>query len=146
MLLAIDPGEHTGWALFNSDKQLVDCGLGDARKSPKFGPLVSVTIEQPVIYPRMKARPNDIVTLALGAGEWAGIFRPLAPVEYVEPSKWKGSVPKAKHQPRIWAKLTETEFAIVERAFVAGKVPKSLKNNVVDAVGIGLWKVKRLPR
>jgi hypothetical protein len=155
MLLAIDPGEHTGWAVFNQiDKSIIECGLGDCRlgewhrkwwnAEAPCQHLNRVIIEQPVIYPRMKARPNDIITLAVRAGEWGGVFHKHASIEYIEPFKWKGSVPKEKHQPRIWAKLTEAEHGIVERA-VAG-VADSYGNNIVDAVGLGLWQLKRLPR
>lgn len=139
MHLAIDPGEDTGWALYDLGV-LIACGLGDPRPS---NPLpIEVLIERPEIRPGGRARPNDIITLALNAGEWAGRYRSeITKVSYVTPVGWKGSVPKTKHHPRILARLTFGETLVLTRSFelVAG----SKEHNIVDAVGLGLHMVGR---
>ncbi len=146
MFVSIDPGVTTGWALWNL-RGLVACGLGDPRVCPRHvvvpraddeDVIHDVWIESQRIYPHSHADPNDILKLAQDAGRWAGIYAAVG-VEafYVEPSTWKGQVPKAIHHPRIWGALTAPEQAIVASA---GKgVAPSKRHNMMDAVGIGLW-------
>ncbi len=140
MLLAIDPGADAGWARF-SGKSLVGCGLGP----PSEGPISRVLIERPAIYPggRQKARPADVIKLAVRAGEAGGQYartRLIEP-EYIEPHAWKGSVNKEIHHARIWAKLTPAEQAVVSQA--ARGVAPSKRHNILDAVGIGLFGIGR---
>lgn len=143
MILAIDPGTHTGWALFK-DSLLVACGLGDPRTSTAhvMRDITDVIIEHPVIYSGGRTRnPNDVLKVAVNAGEWAGTYRQKALVRYVTPQAWKGSVPKDVHQPRILAKLAPKEAEVLEASL--RRVAKSKHNNVVDAVGLGLFHVGR---
>ncbi len=141
VILAIDPGADAGWSLF-AGKILVGCGLG----APPAGDIGRVVIERPMIYPgaRQKARPADIIKLAVRAGEAGGVYgraHGLEP-EYVEPAKWKGgSIDKNIHHPRIWAKLSPDEQAIVSNA--ARGIAPSKRHNVLDAIGIGLYAVGR---
>lgn len=58
---------------------------------------------------------------------------------WVEPAQWKGCVPKEEHQPMVWGALRPEEHALV-----ASVNPPSLRHNVVDAVGIGLYALGRL--
>jgi hypothetical protein len=156
MLLAIDPGVDTGWALFSSAGQLIACGLGDPRMSDRHrvADLRTVIIEQPFVYPRGQTKsPNDVVTLALNAGEWAGLYRQWADVRYVLPFQWKGSVPKKISHARILAKLSEAERAVVDAAISRGRscatkalgrpIAPSQQHNVLDAIGLGLFAVSR---
>ena len=156
MLLAIDPGLDTGWALFTDAGELVACGLGDPRMSDRHrvSEIRSVVIEQPFIYPRGQTKnPNDVLALALNAGEWAGLYRQWAEVKYVLPFQWKGSVPKAISHSRIWGKLGDTEKTVVDLAMERGRscttkalgrpIASSRRHNVLDAVGLGLFAVSR---
>jgi hypothetical protein len=156
MLLAIDPGLDTGWALFSSAAQLVACGLGDPRMSDRHrvADLRTVVIEQPFVYPRGQTKnPNDVITLALNAGEWGGLYRQWADVKYVLPFKWKGSVPKRISHVRILGKLSDRERTVVDTAMALGRscapkalgrpIARSLQHNVLDAVGLGLFAVSR---
>ena len=155
MLLAIDPGRDTGWALFSGDR-LVACGLGDPRLSEKhrIAELERVVIERPMVYPRGQTKnPNDVVALALGAGEWGGLYRQWTDVEYVFPFQWKGSVPKAVHHARVLAKLSAEERALADEAIARGRsgvnsslgkaIAPSKRHNVLDAIGLGLFGVGR---
>lgn len=140
MLVAIDPGANQGWALFDLDGRLVRCGLG-APPAATYG-----VVERPVIYPRgqQRARPRDIITLALRAGETAGALRAAGAcvVEYVEPRVWKrGAIKKAVSHRRIRAKLTAAELRVV--AAGSKGLSASKKLDVLDAVGIGLFTVGR---
>ncbi len=139
-LLAIDPGADTGWARFD-EKRLTACGLG----VPLAAETRRVLIERPMIYPggRQKARPADVIKLAVRAGEMGGQYARTAGIEpeYIEPHTWKGSVSKDIHHARIWAKLTPAEQAIVSDA--ARGVAPSKRHNILDAVGIGLFGIGR---
>lgn len=138
MLLTIDPGLDLGWAVWNDE--LRACGLG-----PPDLDRLSVSrawIEKPVVYPRSPVPPNDIVKLALVAGYWRGVLTvDGVDVNYVEPNDWKGSVPKPIHEARIWARLSPAEQAVADQG-CKGVAPKK-RHNVLDAIGLGLWVLKR---
>lgn len=142
MLLAIDPGADSGWARFGDDGALVACGLNDGAMDAG---ITRIYIERPMIYPggRQQARPRDIITLALRAGDWAGWLRGFVGVqaEYVEPAEWKGQVRKDIHHARIWARLSPAEQAIAADA--AKGIAPSKRHNMLDAIGIGLHAIGR---
>lgn len=152
--MTIDPGLATGWALWRGTT-LVDCGLDDPRRSELHvvnppgeyvgDVIVDAWIEAPVIYPRSKARPADIMNLCRQAGEWFGTYRTLGvEAHYVEPAEWKGQVPKDIHHARVWAVLSDDERSVVTTA--GNGVAPSKRHNILDAVGLGLWVAKRLAR
>ena len=155
MLLAIDPGADQGWALFD-EKVLVRCGVGDFRPviEPDFqkvaGAVLLVSVlecvvcECPTLYRGGKARPADVITLALRAGEAVGFAKgmwPNAKCEYVEPRTWKGQVPKDVHHARIFAALNDIERNVVATNLKG--LAASKRHNALDAVGLGLWAAKR---
>ncbi len=101
-------------------------------------------IEVPKVYPHSSKKsadgtehnvdPNDIVRLAYLAGV-------LAPgVETVTPQEWKKQVPKKIHNQRVLSRLNEKERYLIEDY----NCPAHLKHNVIDAVGLGLWKLGRM--
>lgn len=149
-ILCIDPGKDSGWALF-WQKQLVGCGL--LKVSPENSTQYKVladrqrsldvcVVERPRIYPgrNQKASPIHIITLALMAGAAMGHCGLRAARQvYVEPKEWKGSRPKDVDNRRTISMLLPAELAIVNLS----KTPKSKLNNVLDAIGIGLWFTRR---
>ena len=145
MIVAVDPGTTcTGVAVFQNEI-LISCYLPRGktwidtfRALPTLRPDVLV-VEDPRIYPVSKARPNDILKLARSVG--AVVAKIDAPeTRLVTPATWKKSVPKRIHQKRILKALNEQEKAVLDNC----DCPKSLLHNTVDAVGIGLWFLKRL--
>lgn len=141
ILLAVDPGADAGWAFFD-DGRLIGCGLGTPRQDRPD----RVVIEKPMIYPggRQEVPPNDLITLAVRAGEVGGAFRALgAVVDYVLPRTWKnGPIPKDVMHKRILRRLDDAERALID---VAGRgMAPSKRHNMLDAVGIGLWGLRRL--
>ena len=143
MIVTVDPGIATGWALWEEGiMTLADCGLGDPRSSTrhKIADVSCVWIESPTIYPRSKAKPNDIVKLAIKAGYWWGIYDQFAvDVHLVEPRTWKGQVPKTVHHKRVMGKLASFEKTIIEVFFRSGKIAPGDRHNVLDAVALGVW-------
>lgn len=142
-ILAIDPGSDMGWALFDEGR-LISCGVGTPDGAALH--IGRVVLERPMIYPggRQRARPRDVITLALRAGEAAGLYARRYGVEpeYFEPDVWKGgSIAKEAHHPRVWKRLSQAEHEIVSKA--ATTVPEKKRHNMLDAIGIGLFALGR---
>lgn len=136
--LAIDPGRNTGWAMFNTTGFLVACGTGEPPASD-YG-ITRLVIEVPQKYPRGRARPNDLITLAFMAGRYVGRAQTGAfPVEarFLWPHEWKGDLKKDITEARIRRKLTVEERTIVEEC--SRFVPSSHMNDVFDAIGLGMY-------
>jgi hypothetical protein len=139
--LAIDPGKHTGWALFAvavPSGPLVACGTGE----PPFDTaLRNVMIELPQNYPSNPVPPQDLITLAFLAGRYANAARGDASVVHtIFPHEWKGNLPKPVCEARVRARLTPGELGIV----AALEAPKGEMNNVWDAIGIGLVAFRKI--
>lgn len=158
-VLAIDPGAATGWALFDAPAALrlavlIACGLFERASSktapmPAVGhygtsePFAHVYCERPKYYPQSKVPARDLITLAIRAGECVGPYLNAgAEVTYYEPFEWKGSVDKNTHHPRLWAALATSERELVSTS-LSGVAP-SKRNNVMDAIGIGLFGLGRV--
>lgn len=120
-------------------------GIVDAvrRALPDVRPMATV-IEYPEIYTSVrswKGNPNNIRDLAAVA------FAIATEVDYkydhypslVLPRLWKGQVPKDCHHARILAGLTATQRRSVEAALA--KVAPSLRHNLLDALGLALWRL-----
>lgn len=136
-VVGIDPGKSKSGIAIVRNGRLVGCyHTNDFPPLPPEGG--EAIIEIPQIYPHSKGDPNDLIQVALASGMWK---RECALSSYkvrlVKPREWKGSVPKLIHNKRIMAKLTDAETKLLE------KIPKSLRHNVVDAVGLALWGIKR---
>lgn len=135
-LLAIDPGERTGWAYFYGD-ELARAGYGTKEEVLRFAEAIDlVVIERPMWYGRdNKVDVNDLIELAIFVGEVKHQYRRIARVELVMPVTWKGTVPKEIHNQRVLQTL---------RGFEPDKLPAKKDHNMLDAVGLGLWKLRRL--
>jgi hypothetical protein len=135
-VITIDPGVHgSGLAFWSASGELETVSYGN-----DFGPLGDgVVVELPQVYPGSKSKgdPNDLIRLAFVAGRWVGAG---VGVETVKPRQWKGTIKKEVMLRRILSKLTDEELAMLK----ALKLPKSKEKEVIDAVGIGLWKLGRL--
>lgn len=152
LFLAIDPGVTTGWASF-ANGCLYQCGLGATwARTFQYAPIV---IEKPQVYPHTGAKEaNDLIDLAIMVGEYK---RELGPdgVELVRPHAWKGNTPKHVHHNRVRRVLLPPELTLLGPAleYLAAcekateglrKPPTGRWHNLLDAVGLGLWKLGRL--
>jgi len=141
MILAIDPGLATGWAVIGEDGKLRKCGLGDP---PLEFNGHRVLVERPQIYRgrTSKADPNDLITLAIQVGRYKERFMSRGcSVEEVIPHTWKGNVDPDILCNRIVASLSSEERALLDTSLLS--VAKGKQHNVIDAVGLGKWSVKR---
>lgn len=105
------------------------------------GDCEAVVIECPVIYPKSKVPPMDIMHLYGAVVAIAQVCSHyFVRVEFVEPRAWKGNVPKDIFGKRIESKLHPKESKLV----LLDRFPKTKRHDVVDAIGIGLWFNGRL--
>jgi hypothetical protein len=149
-LATIDPGEWTGYALFDG-VSLVTCGVmgkGLEKIQPEVHRFVMncwpdhAVIEIPQVYRQrqQKGDPNDLIQLALIAGMCMGEFlQGGATVETRLPREWKGQRSKEVDNRSVLKLLTDDERDIVARS----RLPKYKLHNMIDAIGIGLWHVGR---
>jgi hypothetical protein len=159
--LALDPGlQHFGAALMDG-KTLVHAALirapqksehtmESARElacmvclwiySTECSPGL-VVCEVPKIYPArfQRGNQNDLVTLAGFAYAVTGMISEKfqCRIDQVFPRDWKGTIDADVCTARIEARLSDEEKKKIE------KCPKSLRHNVIDAIGIALHSCGR---
>jgi hypothetical protein len=93
-----------------------------------------VLLEQQQIYRvgRQKGDQNDLLELSGVVGAITTMW-PEAILVGVKPREWKGQVDPDVMLRRIEGKLWEKEKGRVKEC------PKSLRHNVIDAIGLGMW-------
>lgn len=144
----IDAGKHMGWAAFSGTS------LIEARACTKeelfqsawalpgwMGSRPVVFIEMPRWYPRDQKDVNDLLDLSVVVGEIKRFYEALGCiVELVWPRTWKGTAPKEITNARTVRSLLPAELALLPKSPRA----KKYDHNMLDAVGMGLWKLGRL--
>lgn len=90
-------------------------------------------------YKDIRTDVNDLIQVA-AAGAAVGAALPVKAAYSYPASTWKGSVPKKIHNVRILNALSPEERAIYD----AEPTASSLKHNIVDAIGIGLYHLERM--
>lgn len=153
-LLAIDPGKKfLAYAIFE-DGRLVEVDGIEAEKlshlamriSFKFRPMAEdfdeLVVEFPQVYrqTQQKGDPNDLLFLSMVSGFVIQELFLTPQIDLPSPKIWKGTVPKSIHNERILSQLDEAESALFDQT----KVPTGKRHNLIDAVGIGLWKLNKL--
>lgn len=140
ILCAVDSGADSGFAIFD-DGELVSACL---RKLPADGTTASNFQAAVVEIPdRVKVNPKSIIKLALNAGAWLQYFGGYGrPVEAIEASAWKASTDPDVLARRILACLTPEEVKRLPKTRSA----LGYNHNVLDAVGLGLWRLGRMGR
>jgi hypothetical protein len=130
-LIAIDPGKHSGLAVFE-DGTLVEARSFDGDRPPYGRQCARLVVEVPSPGDQ-RAPVTDLLVLARRAGLAAGRVLVTGALEFVPARRWKGNVPKATMHDRILAALEGRERDLL------GK-----DGNVLDAVGLGLYVLDRL--
>lgn len=156
-LVAIDPGEITGFALFRPETAygisggvvlgpmtrlvLHECGITKGRYLPSDGPF-HVAIERPQADDRRTSTGKPVplsakMTLAWNAGKQAGWYEAFGHnVAEIEPRQWKAQLSKDQCWEQVRAKLTPGELSIVSQCEAA--IADSYRHNMRDAIGIGM--------
>lgn len=138
-VLGVDPGKHfCGWGIV--DEHGVD-SFGYTR--PEYTPIDvhAVVVEIPQIYTHRgsKGDPNDLIPLALAAGEVLGFFRRFLPTvrtATVLPAQWKGQVPKEVMQRRLLETVPEPKRENLQLAL--NQYTKEQRHNVLDGIMLAL--------
>lgn len=107
-----------------------------------FSP-ATLVVELPQVYQQaqLKGDPNDLIPLAIMAGRLWERFKPknmMLPL----PKEWKGNRPKDVVTASTMSKLSKRELEVFGDDLI--RVPNGLRHNAMDAIGIGLWAMKRL--
>lgn len=150
LLLALDPGERTGWALFRGPR-LIGAGtwkgdpegqLWDALvlMAPAF---ITVVIEEPGTRGwNDKASKASLAVLNQRVGGFAATVRfygvgmqsigkaITTRVAIIPVAKWKGNKPKVQ---------TQRDMVMIYRKDLERLRPESLDHNTFDAIGLGHW-------
>ena len=150
-LATIDPGAHeVGWAVFEGG-ELEAAGLIECPSLPWLSQALyrlfqlqcpsEAVVEIPQVYPQRswKGDPNDLIDVAVVAGAAVAALSFHTAPELVRPHAWKGNRPKAVDNRLTKSLLNRKERALLSKC----GAPARLMHNVVDAVGIGLWKLRR---
>lgn len=87
-------------------------------------------------FQRQKGDQNDLLDLAVVEGILIG---DALEFELVEPRTWKGTRPKDVQAEKVTMPALKPEEAVL-----LGSVRGKRVHNAVDAVGIGLWALKRI--
>lgn len=152
MIFAFDPGARSiAWARFECAR-LVACGYVETRDSSALQDAIKATgargheawIEVPQVYQQRawKGDPNDLIAVAVTVGRIAAEVGAGGEVHFARPHEWKGSVPKDVMVKRIESKLLTCEAEILH----AAKIPRAKRHNAIDAIGLGLWALRRFSR
>lgn len=144
-IIAIDPGNDTGWAMLING-MVVWCGVTKPERLsshfiPRGGKMI---IECPQIYPHERdVDPNDLIKLAIKVGRATEMYENYMGLTVYQtfPRQWKKQVPKDVHKKRIEDSLTEKERAVVIDCL--NGVSPSIRHNGWDAVGLGVWFAKK---
>ena len=132
IVLSVDPGAHAGQAFWRD-------GLLRAVSDDLDADRCDVIVcEMPFIYPQRKTRadPNDMIVLAVRVGR---LLERYSEADAVTPwpVQWNGGAKKAWTEIRVWEALDPRERDVLRMA--TSLVAKGYQNNLIDAVGIGLW-------
>lgn len=150
VIYAVDPGRKTGVARYlpNDDGswRLFDCDLVKDSHLPWLMKGGFAIIERPEVYdPRFsKGDPNDLITLAIQAGRYEQQFLDRGVRVAMElPKAWKGQVTKDAHE-RQTRRALGAGASWADSVMDTKKIPASYRNNVWDAIALGLWASKRV--
>jgi hypothetical protein len=92
-----------------------------------------VVVEQMVFSRHRNTDANDLIDVAMGGGFVVG-WCSHSELVMVKPQDWKGSRPKKVDNAYTKSLLSADELAIL---------PTKMTSDLWDAVGIGLWHLKR---
>jgi hypothetical protein len=159
-LLSCDPGKrHAGFALWTPTGPRDTWEL-QAAKLEEFdhpveasaaavgfvGGHFQAAVEVPQVYSAGFSRgdPNDLIDITLVAGAVLGAADRSS--IWFKPREWKGQVDPDVMVTRVRSKLTQKELDRVQLPTKRGGkgVRVSVSHNVFDAIGVGLYALKKL--
>lgn len=160
MFVSIDPGlRKAGIAWWTAGKltkvsySWADVGEGPdqilASASAIVGEFPPCVMLEGLVVEKMEFRSTrtdavgDILDVQSVVGALMAKVDPrLVKIEFALPSVWTGKRKKEVNHPRILSRLDEAERAAVEHALASS--PAMVAGEILDAVGIGLYHLRRL--
>lgn len=157
-LLSIDPGKHLiAWAAW-ADSELIGCGLARMKQGIRDQGVLAVELAkqlptgvEEIVIEGMAVQhdrthdPADMLAVQAVGSFVAGWLHPER-IHWTRDTEWKGgSITKDIQWGRDYGKLFPIEKRIVNRAVDAMSAP-SLAHNMYDAIGIGLWWLRKKRR
>ena len=149
-ILSIDPGKKMcGWAVFHGER-LSDCGLARTKSECLVGGALdmadqiqefpdAVAIEKMRVYKSAPINPEHLINISIVSGVMAGaIMAKKSRYLFPYPRDWKKNLPKEECNDKILDLVPESVAIMDEK-----KIAKTHRNHVLDAIGIGLWAVKK---
>jgi len=161
-LVSADVGMHgIAWACWDSTPTLVAVGYtpspvkipADRYTPTAWKGLATLTVaawavppdtrlivETPQVY---RSSPvNPAILLQLQSIAACLTMSHHGPSTTVLPREWKGRVPKDTHHTSLWKRLEERGWAgWVQEQVQSQRVPKARLNDLLDAIGIGLFSL-----
>lgn len=154
MLVCIDPGKWLcGVAMFSDRGYLLRAELvrtkgsvvdladavAETVKKNRIENRLALAYEMPQVYMSDPGKAKSLFPLALTDGAVAYALRPNEIIEY-KPHDWKGSVDPDAMTKKIkerWMDKTDHKAVVMPSA-------KSLAHNLYDAIGIGIYHLRRI--
>jgi hypothetical protein len=96
---------------------------------------LTLVVERMQAYPRSPVDPNDLLDVQGTAGAVVGAVPQARRVVAVHPREWKGQRPKS-------AIVADVRRAGIRDALIVAP-SAGVRHNAVEAVGIGLWYLRR---
>lgn len=153
VICAIDPGQKPGFCVVHAHAEGAPSFIYAGKDPRAFrdyvrffadsGRRITAILETPVIYPKgsgaKPADPNKILRLALTAGALARFAFPEGvSVGCVEPTTWKGAIPKDMHHRRIRPIIAAGFFRNTD--LVLAQWDKS-NTDMRDAIALAIWRL-----
>ena len=143
-LLSIDPGKkNIAFAYFQEPSyELIDCGyiefenLYELREEFRMYSNYVIVCEVPQVYKLglSKGDPEDLIAVAVTAGACLSLSKVSMAVK---PHMWKSNIDKKVHNARTLQDLSGEALRMLT------KVKRSKQHNVLDALALGQWFLKR---
>lgn len=121
--------------LRDRELQAIRYETGGPRVRPPMPREALVVVERQFVVPGSRVPPADIIELSWAAGECSMHFDRC---EKVSVNRWKGQTPKRVCHGWVMDELSDAE------KYVLVGLSKTQWVEVLDAVGIALWRVGRL--
>lgn len=156
-LFAVDPGlREAGCAVFRGGQLAsaravyADAGedveqwraMGRALADAAPEDVERIAVEEMRPRRNMAEAVPRIMQLVGVTGAFVGAFSEAVPAELVDPHVWTAGLAKTANHARIRSRLTAAELAVLDEAL--GRTRKDNRKEVYDAVGIGLFVLRRL--
>jgi Holliday junction resolvasome RuvABC endonuclease subunit len=104
--------------------------------------IIRIAVEGQKLYLGHAYKGADLLKLAQVAGGLIAVCQqalPSAEILLPLPQQWKGTVPKAIHQTRLWQSVANQ----IEAEAILNSLKEQHLSHVLDAIGLALWSIQK---